>query len=194
MKRSREDKLFSLGPFPLHSQSGSTARHFQSSAGAFSSLQCPGITCSVSLLPLQDDIPASFSCSKLRFCCVSLNWELFRANIQNGDPCLGNVKLKSWVMAIEKTARLLAGTALSSLWAGTSSGLCAWRQEVIVIWCRWWAPKSYTSSCCPDWQGCILCNFLNFQSSQSVLNLYQNCRWCSILLNLCFDFRVTSVW
>lgn len=86
MKRSREDTLSSLGPFPLRSQSGSTAGHFQRTAGAVSSLQCPGIACSVSLLPLQDSFPASISCSKLRFCSGSLNWELFTANIWSGDP------------------------------------------------------------------------------------------------------------
>lgn len=201
MKRSREDTLFSLGPFPLHSQSGSTAGHFWSLVGALLSLQCPGITCSVSLLLLQDNFPASISCSKLRFCCVRLNWELFCANIQSADPWLGNVKLEWWLLVRRwdhlsdgdwETSRLLAGTTLSSLWAGASSGLCAWRQEVTAIWCMWGAPKSNTSSCCPDWWGISSATFLDFHSSLSGLNLYQ--KWCLILLNLCFDFRAATVW
>lgn len=87
--------------------------------GISSAQQEPDITCSVSLLPFQDNIPASISCSKLRFCCVSLNWELFCANIQNGDLWLGDVKLEWWLLSDWdwETAKLLAGTALSSLWA-----------------------------------------------------------------------------
>lgn len=85
--------LSSLGPFSLYSQSGSTAGHFQSPAGAVSSLECSGIACSVTPLPLQDSFPASISCSKLRFFCDSLNGELFTANVRSGDPWLGNIVL-----------------------------------------------------------------------------------------------------
>lgn len=47
-------------------------------------------------LPLQDSILASLSCSKLRFCCGSLNLELLAASIQSGDPWLGNVVVMRW--------------------------------------------------------------------------------------------------
>lgn len=78
--------LSSLGPLSLYSQSGSRAGHFQSPAGAVSSPVCSGIACSMTPLPLQDSFPASISCSKLRFYCDSLNWELFTANVWSGDP------------------------------------------------------------------------------------------------------------
>lgn len=196
-----KDTLSSLEPFSLYSQSGSTAGHFQSPAGAVSSLKCSGIAGSVTPLPLRDSFSASIPCSKLRFCCDSLNRELLTANVRSGDPWLGNVVLMKWWLLSDgewETARLLAGTVLSSLWAGACTGLSAQRREVSATWCMWRAPKSSTSSCLPDWRGYISCSFpqppLASEATGLGLSLCQEWGWWLILLNLCFDFIVASAW
>lgn len=198
MKRSREDRLSSPEPFPLCSQSGIAAGHFQSPAGAFSSLQCPGSACSLSLL-LQDSFPACISFSKLRFCCGNLNWETSIAKTQSGDPWLSNVVMK-WSLLSDgerAAARLLAGAMFSSPWAGACAGLFTWRWDICNLLHVEGSQELY--ELLPPWLPGLTSTaaslHLHWPQRPWVRDcVYQERGWCLILPNLYFDFRVARAW